>query len=270
MPIKLIATDMDGTFLNDQSDYDHQRFQKLLVKMQLAGIRFVVASGNQYPHLPQYFSDLTGDITYLAEDGAHIVSNGETISEDVISQDVLQAFLQWTRSQPSFKNAWILLSGRQAAWTEIPASAKRFKQSSYFYGNLTSVMDLTEVNDAVYKVDITWPSFDVTAQEKLVNQAFQGQLRATSSGLGGIDVILPQVNKAYGLSKLQTRWQVSRDNTLAFGDSGNDLEMLQMAKYGYVMKNAPESVRQQVKLVTPLTNNEGGVLAVIEEFLKKR
>ncbi len=44
--------------------------------------------------------------------------------------------------------------------------------------------------------------------------------------------------------------------------------MLQQAKYGYVMKNAPESVKQQVNLITPLTNNDSGVLAVIEDFLK--
>lgn len=268
MAIKLIATDMDGTFLNDQSDYDHPRFQRLLTKLQENNVRFVVASGNQYPHLPQYFTGLTGEITYLAEDGAHIVLDEQTISEDVIPQSLLGDFLRWTRTQPLFKQAWILLSGRKAAWTEMLATSKRFKQSSYFYGNLTHVMDLTEVTDAIYKVDITWPSFDVSAQERLVNQAFAGKLRATSSGLGGIDVILPHVNKAYGLAKLQEQWQISYAETLAFGDSGNDLEMLQQAKYGYVMKNAPESVKQQVNLITPLTNNDSGVLAVIEDFLK--
>lgn len=268
MSIKLIATDMDGTFLNDQSDYDHSRFQRLLTKMTQQNVRFVVASGNQYPHLPQYFQDLTGEITYLSEDGAHIVSNEQTISEDVIPHDVLIEFLQWMSIQPLFKHAWVLLSGRQAAWTEMLATSTRFKKSGYFYGNLTHVMDLAEVNDDIYKVDITWPAFDVSAQEALVNEAFAGKLRATSSGFGGIDVILPQVNKAYGLGKLQQKWRISHDETLAFGDSGNDLEMLQQAKYGYVMKNAPESVKQQVNLITPLTNNESGVLAVIEDFLK--
>ncbi len=77
---------MDGTFLNDQSDYDHPRFQRLLTKLQEHNVRFVVASGNQYPHLPQYFTGLTGEITYLAEDGAHIVLDEQTISEDVIPQ----------------------------------------------------------------------------------------------------------------------------------------------------------------------------------------
>ncbi len=40
-------------------------------------------------------------------------------------------------------------------------------------------MDLAEVNDDIYKVDITWPAFDVSAQEALVNEPLRvnyGQL----------------------------------------------------------------------------------------------
>ncbi len=101
MAIKLIADRHGRDFLNDQSDYDHPRFQRLLTKLQEHNVRFVVASGNQYPHLPQYFTGLTGEITYLAEDGAHIVLDEQTISEDVIPQP-LGDFLRWTRTQPFF------------------------------------------------------------------------------------------------------------------------------------------------------------------------
>lgn len=268
MTLKLIATDMDGTFLNDQGTYNQPLFQTLLTKMGKRNIHFVVASGNQYPHLPPYFEGVTGEITYLCEDGAHIVQGNQTISEDVIPADLLHEFLNWLTDQPLFEHAWILLSGRQAAYTEMLPSLKRFKQSSYFYGNLTHVPDLAEVTDAIYKVDITWPQFDVSEQERLINEAFHGQLRATSSGLGGLDVVLPHVNKAYGLAKLQAQWQVTPAETMAFGDSGNDLEMLAMAQQGYVMQNAPESVRQQVALVTGLTNNQDGVLKLIEAALK--
>ena len=32
MSIRLIATDMDGTFLNNEHDYDHHRFKKVFDK----------------------------------------------------------------------------------------------------------------------------------------------------------------------------------------------------------------------------------------------
>ena len=46
--IKLIATDMDGTFLRDDMTYDEAQFALLHQRIQLQGTRFVIASGNQY------------------------------------------------------------------------------------------------------------------------------------------------------------------------------------------------------------------------------
>ena len=41
MDIKMIAVDMDGTFLNSEKTYDRTRFEKLLDRMDEKGIRFV-------------------------------------------------------------------------------------------------------------------------------------------------------------------------------------------------------------------------------------
>lgn len=265
--IRLIATDMDGTFLDDSGMFNQARFQRILAELTTRQIRFVVASGNQYPHLPPYFEQIDGEITYLAEDGAHIVAGDQVLSEDIIPHDQLVSFLDWLDNEPLFERAWVLLSGRQAAYTEMLPSLKRFKQSSYFYGNLTHVPDMREVTDAIYKVDITWNQFDVSEQEWLINDTFKGQLRATSSGLGGLDVLCPWVDKAYGLKKLQQLWQISPDETMAFGDSGNDLEMLQMAKNGYAMKNASPDLLAKASSVTTASNNESGVMQTIEAYL---
>ncbi len=51
MSIKLIAVDMDGTFLSNQKTYNRERFMAQYQQMKAQGIRFVVASGNQYYQL---------------------------------------------------------------------------------------------------------------------------------------------------------------------------------------------------------------------------
>ena len=43
--IKLIATDMDGTFLNDQHQYDQDLLRKVLASCKEKGIYFAAASG---------------------------------------------------------------------------------------------------------------------------------------------------------------------------------------------------------------------------------
>ena len=269
MTIKLIATDMDGTFLDDDGHYNHLRFQQLMTQMTQRGIHFVVASGNHYPHLPPYFQDIKGDITYVAENGAYIVDEKIVLSEDVIASDLVKKVLSWRENDAMFKPAWLILSGRQGAYTEMPASSQRFARSQYFYNNLTSVLDLNDVKDDIFKLDFTWSNADVSAQEQRFNTTFAGQLRATSSGLGGLDVILPHVNKAYGLKKLQRKWGISAAETMAFGDNANDIEMLHLAKFGYAMANATQRTQTATANVTKLDNNHGGVLDVIADHLNR-
>lgn len=51
MSVKLIAVDMDGSFLSDAKTYNRARFLAQYARMKAQGIRFVVASGNQYYQL---------------------------------------------------------------------------------------------------------------------------------------------------------------------------------------------------------------------------
>ena len=54
MNVKLIAVDMDGTFLTNNNEYDQERFTRQYEFMKEKGIHFVVASGNQYYQLRSF------------------------------------------------------------------------------------------------------------------------------------------------------------------------------------------------------------------------
>ncbi|MEH1316930.1 HAD hydrolase family protein, partial [Citrobacter farmeri] len=63
MGIKLIAVDMDGTFLSDQKTYNRERFLTQYQQMKTQGIRFAVASGNQYYQLISFFPEIAHEIS---------------------------------------------------------------------------------------------------------------------------------------------------------------------------------------------------------------
>mgnify|MGYP001008010433 CR=1 FL=1 len=54
--MKLLATDMDGTFLRDDKSYSEE-FNDLYNQMLKQGIQFVIASGNQYEALVCKFDE---------------------------------------------------------------------------------------------------------------------------------------------------------------------------------------------------------------------
>ena len=65
------------------------------------------------------------------------------------------------------------------------------------------------------------------------------------------------------------RWKIDADQIMAFGDSENDLEMLELAGYSFAMENGEEKVKRMAKYIAP-SNDETGVLQVLEQYLKER
>ena len=55
---------------------------------------------------------------------------------------------------------------------------------------------------------------------------------------------------------------------MAFGDSENDIEMLELAGISYAMENAEESVKEVATNVAP-ANSQAGVYRVLENWLEK-
>lgn len=76
MTVKVIVTDMDGTFLNDAKTYDRSRFLAQFAQLQQRGIEFVVASGNQYYQLISFFPEIREQISFVAENGALVYEHG--------------------------------------------------------------------------------------------------------------------------------------------------------------------------------------------------
>lgn len=87
MSIKVIATDLDGTFYHRDLSYDKVRFLRLYEEMKKQGIHFVVASGNQYFQLVSFFEEMKNEITFVSENGAYIVDQGKEMFSVSIAKD---------------------------------------------------------------------------------------------------------------------------------------------------------------------------------------
>ena len=57
--IKLIVSDLDGTLLHDDKDYNHERFARMIPELEKRGIVFAPASGRSYPTLRSTFEPVS-------------------------------------------------------------------------------------------------------------------------------------------------------------------------------------------------------------------
>ncbi|MFC6181950.1 Cof-type HAD-IIB family hydrolase [Lactiplantibacillus daowaiensis] len=265
MKVALIASDLDGTFLRDDHQFDRARFQAQLNQINANGQHFVVASGNQLQHCIDVFDQIDGEMTYVAENGGLVIDkNGHVLYESVLTPPVLTDLLRAVATEPALAGAGMSLSGKNGAYIR-PVDDNALMR--YFLSDIHVVSDLTTVDDHIYKATFSWEDRDINDQAVLLNTLFAGRLRATVSGGHGLDVINPNVNKAAGLAYLQQHWQIPASQTAVFGDNRNDLEMLHEADYSFAMRNASAPVKAAATYQTALDNNHDGVLQEIDRLI---
>ena len=109
---------------------------------------------------------------------------------------------------------------------------------------------------------------DLARSVELFDAATGPAVNVVDSGFGGgfgyFDVVQPGVSKATGIRVLMDAFGIDASEVMAFGDAGNDAEMLRLAGVGVAMGNASDELKSIADLVCDPCE-EQGVLKVLEE-----
>ncbi|MBP2623051.1 Cof-type HAD-IIB family hydrolase [Streptococcus oricebi] len=267
MDIKVIATDMDGTFLNSKNDYQRQRFAQLFVRLKDKQIKFVPISGNQYYQIRSFFPQLDEQMTIVGENGAYIVEEGRFIKSYRLPLKLVRIILDYLISHGLERE--MILCGERASYILKDVQPKARDFFAIYCQRLEDVASFDQLpQDHFLKFSFNTP-LDIT--QKVIDDLHQvlGQeIEAVTTGHGNIDIIARGTHKGRALSYLLKRWGYGPQNLMAFGDSNNDLQMLELADYSYAMANADPAALATAKFQTA-SNDQAGVLEAIEAYLDR-
>lgn len=261
--IKLVAVDIDGTFVRSDYTYDIPRFKHILSRMKKAGCNFVVASGNQYYQLRDLFPGYYDELSFVAENGAFVKDRKELIFTADMPKETVDSVIALCREYPEISN--VLCGAKSAYCQRGEVSQEFFELTGIYYHRLEWVDDLKKVKDQILKFAPTVPEEKTNFYYDMFRERLAGNVEPVISGHGSIDLIVPGCHKASGLKRLAERWGIMPEQCAAFGDGGNDIEMLRYCGYSYAMENADREVKNAAKYVCP-SNEEDGVLAALEEL----
>ena len=83
-----------------------------------------------------------------------------------------------------------------------------------------------------------------------------------------MDITHRLADKGYALKMIQDELGVSIDQTAAFGDYLNDIELLKRAKYSFAMANALDEIKRIARYQT-YSYNECGVTKALDKLIGK-
>ncbi|WP_059217290.1 Cof-type HAD-IIB family hydrolase [Escherichia albertii] len=264
MGIKLIAVDMDGTFLSDQKSYNRERFMAQYQQMKAQGIRFVVASGNQYYQLISFFPDIADEIAFVAENGGWVVSEGKDVFNGELSKEAFTTIVKHLLTRPEVE---IIACGKNSAYTLKKYNDEMKAVAEMYYHRLEYVDNFDNLEDIFFKFGLNLSDELIPQVQKELHDSIGDIMVPVHTGNGSIDLIIPGVHKANGLHQLQKLWGIDDSEVVVFGDGGNDIEMLRQAGYSFAMENAGSAVVAAAKYRAG-SNNHEGVLDVIDKVLK--
>jgi Cof subfamily protein (haloacid dehalogenase superfamily) len=286
--MRLIATDMDGTLLNKQSEISEENI-RAIQKAKEQGIEVVIVTGRSYDSALQCLQ-LAGLVCpVICLNGAEIRSEDGTKLKSVPLSTELYRKIQSACQQEDiyfevFTNHGVYADNRERAiqvMIDIIATAnpdfneekvrnyaeKRLEvEHFHFIGNYDRLFLLEDLE--IYKV-LAFSFNEETLKTIRQQLEIESELAITSSARDNLEFNHINAQKGIALKAFAEQKGIKMEEVMALGDNFNDVSMLQMAGRGVAMGNAEEKIKKMCRYVTK-TNNEHGVAYAIEEMLKER
>lgn len=276
--IKLIGIDLDGTLFNNQKEITNRTINA--IKMAISkGIYIVPATGRHFSGVPKQLKQIEKIEYALTTNGSSIyeINSGKCIYEDAIKNELALELIAKLQEYDILTDAFINGSGytseKNIKFIKELNIADVMKE--YMINTRIRVLSLyeyvRETKSDVQKFTMNFKPLDDNTykdREKVINLAnTYKELACVSGGMNNVELTNSTATKGSGLLKLGEMLGIKKEQIMAIGDSGNDLDMIKKAHIGVAMANAEDEVLKAADIITK-SNEEDGVAFIIEEYLK--
>lgn len=277
MDIKLIATDLDGTFLNSNHVTIPQENIEAFKKAHEMGIKVAIASGRT-KILTDYLTEQLPFLDYL------ITSNGACVYDLNTGKEVCSTLIDYRQSVEIFNilDEYNLLyeiyfdgdcyMNNQSYSMFTPQNV-----APHIYALLKNyIKEVTDLalllnGKGMEKLNI----LSLTAKqrkeiEEKVSQigdfSFASSFPMDECRDGNLEITHRNSNKGYAVKSLAEALMLTAENVMTFGDGENDCTMLKFAGMSFAMANSSEYAKNSAKFIAE-SNDDCGVAKAIKKYV---
>lgn len=258
----IVFSDIDGTLLNS----DHQvtpLTREAICGVQRRGVPFVIVTARgitgTYPVLEQ--NGISCAVVCYSG-GVILDEERRVIFHEGLSKAEAQEVADFCEAE-GFDMAWSAYSFED--WVSPDVGDPRVKLEERIVMATSREGTIASIEgDEVHKI-LCFCNPDATDEiERRLRERFPGHSIARSSSIL-IEVMRGGTSKARAVRTLCEIWGVDPADAIAFGDSYNDVPMLEAAGAGYLMPNAPAPLLGKLPLHAPADNDHDGIYLALRE-----
>lgn len=274
MSIKCIALDLDRTTLTVEGTLSEGNRSALEYAIK-KGIHIVVASGRAYETLPADVLSIPGVEYAITSNGAAVyhTPTGKCLKEYNLPDEIPGIVLELTKDIGHISYECFIhgkaFGGKE--YLENPEEYGASEQSArYMKETRTIVPDIREfIREHAHELnsmDVLVPDLSMNARIQEIIRQNLSDIYMTSSFFQLVELSNKECGKANGLRYVAEILGLEREEIAAFGDAGNDSEMLAYAGVGIAMENASQDCKAAANFITK-HHDEDGVAWGIREIL---
>jgi Cof subfamily protein (haloacid dehalogenase superfamily) len=274
-PIRLIASDIDGTLLNPQFQISKEDLTAL-ERAHAAGIEIVLVTGRRHTFALPVAKQLGFDLWLISSNGAITRSlSGETFHRDLMPRETCR---ELCTAMQAFRGNTVLTFDKETKGAivlehldDLNASIRRWLEKNMAYIEFVVPIEQALTADPVQSMfcgSMVRMSEALRALEDsgMGNRITILRTEYPDRDLSMIDVLNAGCSKGHALERWAAHRGLGREQVMAIGDNHNDVEMLEFAGLPVIMGNACEELRGRGWTVT-LGNDQCGVAAAVAEVV---
>ena len=262
--IKLILTDLDGTFLDSKGSFDKELYEQVKGSMDEQAIYFAPCTGKQCERVEELFGpELSKDLWILGDSATCIKHNNEYVYESLLPNDLGIKLIN--KLEEIANDYTIIACTPTAAMIKETTSEEDKQMVKGSYREVRLVEELHKITEDFVKITVYDRKKRCFEYVKELME-FKEQAYIVASEAAWIDISNAGVHKGTTVKELQKLLEVTKEETMAFGDGLNDIELLNAATYSFAMGNAFEETKAAANFITR-SNDEQGVLQTIQKII---
>lgn len=255
----VIFFDVDGTLIDCAKGIysPSEKTRESIKQLKENGYLTILATGRPMSFVHEELLNL-GLEGYIASNGSYAEIDGEIIFDYPIENTKLTELLNY------FDDSKInyVLEGQKQSYVLDLASEKVIEIIKD--ANLEESVITDKWNRANVKTNKVVVVTDENAFDK-VYEIYKGEYAfMMHPGGKSFEMYVGKYTKGYGIEQLINKLGINQEDTYAFGDGENDIEMFQFVKHGIAMGDHHERLKEHAYDFTENVENEG-----IYEGLKK-
>ncbi len=251
--IKAVFFDIDGTLLDHKTMSIPKSTKLAIKKLKEKGILCGVATGRHQLEIKKVnlLEDLEFDVMVTLNGQYCYDSHGPLYTNPIDSQatkaiinlanknNIPLIFIEENKLYATFINQ-DLQKAQDAIHTPVP-----------------SVENIPSTHNPYYQICA------YGSKEKLEPFNHIPHVKTTNWHDLAIDILPENGNKTYGITQTLSRFNISLDETMAFGDGNNDVDMIQACKIGIAMKDSSQALLEACDHITDDVSEDGIYKALV-------